>query len=148
MTTDDSAIVDFYPEDFYVDLRGKGVAWMGEIILPMIDQDRLMAATEPLKSTLTPREEFRNRHGDIIIFTNSKKNANMVSGDLEQKTLSDYVFDKNLNQDAELNQTVLTFKYEQPVQTKHRCYILPGAMMPDPELEYMVIILLVKSIGV
>jgi 5'-3' exoribonuclease 2 len=37
----ESPIIDFYPLDFHVDTIGKRYQWMGEVILPFIDQDRL-----------------------------------------------------------------------------------------------------------
>ena len=40
MVEEDSEIVDFYPRDFHVDIKGKRFAWMGEVILPFIDEDR------------------------------------------------------------------------------------------------------------
>jgi 5'-3' exoribonuclease 2 len=44
MLQDDSEIIDFYPLDFEVDLKGKKYAWLGEVILPFIDADRLLKA--------------------------------------------------------------------------------------------------------
>jgi len=38
----DSPIIDFYPSKFYVDLKGKTVEWLGEVILPFIDDNRLL----------------------------------------------------------------------------------------------------------
>ena len=44
MTNDDSEIIDFYPRDFFVDLKGKRSAWLGEVILPFIEEERLIKA--------------------------------------------------------------------------------------------------------
>ena len=41
MLDPNSEISDFYPKDFYVDLKGKTVSWLGEVILPFIDEKRL-----------------------------------------------------------------------------------------------------------
>jgi 5'-3' exoribonuclease 2 len=38
----DSPIIDFYPKTFHVDLKGKTVEWLGEVILPFIDTKRLL----------------------------------------------------------------------------------------------------------
>lgn len=56
MLDDDSEIVDFYPKDFKVDIKGKRFAWLGEVLLPLIDPDRLKHATTKLKNTLTEEE--------------------------------------------------------------------------------------------
>ena len=42
MENDDSPIIDFYPKKFYVDVRGKPFEWLGEVLLPFIDEDRLI----------------------------------------------------------------------------------------------------------
>ena len=53
MEDPESPIIDFYPSDFYTDTEGKKViiilikfAWMGEVILPFIDEKRLLDAIE------------------------------------------------------------------------------------------------------
>lgn len=46
MSNDDSDIIDFYPKDFFVDLKGKKYAWLGEVILPFIEEDRLLNAAK------------------------------------------------------------------------------------------------------
>lgn len=56
----DSEIADFYPEEFKVDLNGHRFAWMGVVLLPFIDRDRLRAAMEPYHNELTEEEKFRN----------------------------------------------------------------------------------------
>lgn len=40
-----SPIADFYPSDFVVDLKGKKFAWLGEVVLPFVDADRLISAS-------------------------------------------------------------------------------------------------------
>lgn len=45
MTDANSPIHDFYPTDFRVDLEGKRNDWEGVVLIPFIDQARLLAAS-------------------------------------------------------------------------------------------------------
>ena len=42
MTDNQSEIIDFYPQDFFVDLKDKKYEWLAEVILPFIEADRLV----------------------------------------------------------------------------------------------------------
>ena len=55
-----SEIIDFYPIDFEVDVEGKRYAWMGEVILPFIEEERLLAAIEKRFDQLTEYELKKN----------------------------------------------------------------------------------------
>ncbi|KAI0202509.1 exoribonuclease Dhp1 [Astrocystis sublimbata] len=63
MTETESPIIDFYPEDFVVDLNGKKMAWQGVALLPFIDMPRLLAAVEEKYPLLTPDDAARNEPG-------------------------------------------------------------------------------------
>lgn len=67
-----STIIDFYPEDFKIDLNGKKFAWQGVALLPFVDEKRLFKALEPYYSCLTEAEsELNNLDLDqffVIIF--------------------------------------------------------------------------------
>jgi len=52
----DSPIIDFYPEDFKIDLNGKKFAWQGVALLPFVEEKRLFKALEPYYEVLTPAE--------------------------------------------------------------------------------------------
>jgi len=54
--TKDSAIIDFYPTNFKVDLNGKRFAWQGVALLPFVDEERLKEALEQVYHLLTPSE--------------------------------------------------------------------------------------------
>ncbi|KAG5953509.1 5'-3' exoribonuclease 2 [Claviceps sorghi] len=70
MTEKDSKIIDFYPEEFDVDLNGKKMAWQGVALLPFIDMPRLLAAVQEKYSLLSPAEEARNAPGkDVLIIS-------------------------------------------------------------------------------
>ncbi|KAG6018316.1 5'-3' exoribonuclease 2 [Claviceps pusilla] len=70
MTEKESKIIDFYPEEFEVDLNGKKMAWQGVALLPFIDMPRLLAAVQEKYSLLTPAEAARNAPGkDVLIIS-------------------------------------------------------------------------------
>jgi 5'-3' exoribonuclease 2 len=60
MTNPDSEIIDFYPEDFVVDLNGKKFAWQGVALLPFIDSERLLKAMGKVYPTLPSDVAARN----------------------------------------------------------------------------------------
>ena len=68
MTDEDSPIIDFYPEDFDIDMNGKKMAWQGVALLPFIDQKRLLDALDSKLDLLTPDEQRRNRWGETRMF--------------------------------------------------------------------------------
>lgn len=51
-----SMIIDFYPEDFKIDLNGKKFAWQGVALLPFVDENRLFKALAPYYDSLTEAE--------------------------------------------------------------------------------------------
>jgi 5'-3' exoribonuclease 2 len=67
MSNPESEIIDFYPEDFALDLNGKKFAWQGVILLPFIDEKRLLAAMEKVYPLLTDEERSRNTHGQEVL---------------------------------------------------------------------------------
>ncbi|XP_070603108.1 5'-3' exoribonuclease 2 [Erythrolamprus reginae] len=68
MTDPDSSIIDFYPEDFAIDLNGKKFAWQGVALLPFVDERRLRAALTQVYPNLTSEEIRRNSLGGDILF--------------------------------------------------------------------------------
>jgi 5'-3' exonuclease len=63
MSDSNSPIIDFYPQDFDIDMDGCKFAWQGVAILPFIDEKRLLDAIEPLEAALTGSVAKRNSHG-------------------------------------------------------------------------------------
>ena len=44
MTDMESPIIDFYPSEVPVDPNGKAMPWLWVVLLPFIDEERLLAA--------------------------------------------------------------------------------------------------------
>jgi 5'-3' exoribonuclease 2 len=63
-----SPIIDFYPEDFNIDLNGKKFAWQGVALLPFVDESRLFKAVAPYRNDLTLEERKRNQLGDDCLY--------------------------------------------------------------------------------
>nr|XP_006008052.2 PREDICTED: 5'-3' exoribonuclease 2 isoform X1 [Latimeria chalumnae] len=67
MSDPDSSIIDFYPDDFAIDLNGKKYAWQGVALLPFVDERRLRAALEEVYPDLTLDETKRNSLGNDLL---------------------------------------------------------------------------------
>jgi len=63
-----SPLIDFYPADFGLDLNGKRFTWQAVILLPFIDEPRLVRILAPLLKRLQPNEKVRNRRGSELLF--------------------------------------------------------------------------------
>ncbi|CAH0550389.1 unnamed protein product [Brassicogethes aeneus] len=72
MSDPDSTIIDFYPEDFKIDLNGKKFAWQGVALLPFVDEIRLFKALEPYYKVLSELEIKRNIRGDDRLYLSTK----------------------------------------------------------------------------
>lgn len=70
MTKEDSEIIDFYPEEFSVDMNGKKMLWQGVALLPFIDEQRLLGAMGKKYPLLTDDENRRNAFGKDVLFVN------------------------------------------------------------------------------
>jgi len=63
-----SPLIDFYPVDFGLDLNGKRFTYMAVILLPFIDEPRLVRIVAPLLKRLNEGEKIRNRRGQELVF--------------------------------------------------------------------------------
>lgn len=151
MFEDDSEIIDFYPSEFAVDIKGKSFSWLGEVILPFINEKRLKRALESRMQLLKKDELKRNHRGTHHILINSKHSSDQVSEEgleqvkgkfepesmLELLRLNDTnVYDEEVNLTAaklfksELQSGVVSFKYTMPDAPPHDCQLKPGVQMP------------------
>lgn len=67
MSDPESEIIDFYPEDFPLDLNGKKFAWQGVVLLPFIDEKRLLDAMAKKYPLLSDDEKARNTPGQEVL---------------------------------------------------------------------------------
>lgn len=70
-----SPLIDFYPVDFGLDLNGKRFTWQAVVLLPFIDEPRLLRILAPLLARLKLHEKMRNRHGEILVFGHKQDKA-------------------------------------------------------------------------
>jgi len=63
MKDDESPIIDFYPTNVICDPNGKAMPWLWVVLLPFIEEDRLLEALTPTKKEWSPREQFCNSRG-------------------------------------------------------------------------------------
>lgn len=132
MTEELSEIIDFYPEDFYVDLAGKRFAWLGEVILPFIDDDRLKQAFASIEGKLSDRERERNRLGrPVLMFLEDKVK---VQGTTEPTKLGHIFSLSHFLQGLRSNTAALrVFYYELPSYVAHKSALLNGLRLPKSE---------------
>uniref|UniRef100_A0A1I7XBF7 5'-3' exoribonuclease 1 n=1 Tax=Heterorhabditis bacteriophora TaxID=37862 RepID=A0A1I7XBF7_HETBA len=69
MCNSESPIADFYPTDFETDLNGKKNDWEAVVLIPFIDEKRLLEAINSLSNKLSEEENCRNTHGGHLLFT-------------------------------------------------------------------------------
>ena len=69
MLEDSSPVKDFYPLEFETDLNGKLQEWEAVVLIPFIDESRLLEAMEPVvQNKLTPDERARNCYGPHLLY--------------------------------------------------------------------------------
>ncbi|XP_038673079.1 5'-3' exoribonuclease 1 isoform X4 [Scyliorhinus canicula] len=68
MTDKESPIIEYYPPDFTTDLNGKQQEWEAVVLIPFINEKRLLAAMEPCNRVLSEEEAERNRHSWCVMF--------------------------------------------------------------------------------
>lgn len=68
MVDPESPIIDFYPDDFKIDLNGKKFAWQGVALLPFVDEKRLLETVKDVYPMLSEEEQKRNSRGDDVLY--------------------------------------------------------------------------------
>ena len=72
VTSSNSPIIDYYPETFEQDLNLKENDWEAIVLVPFIDQDRILRAIDGLDGRFTPEEAARNAFGKALCFNSSR----------------------------------------------------------------------------
>ncbi|XP_027438932.2 5'-3' exoribonuclease 1 isoform X3 [Zalophus californianus] len=67
MTSEDSPIIEYYPPDFKTDLNGKQQEWEAVVLIPFIDEKRLLEAMETCNHSLKKEERKRNQHSECLM---------------------------------------------------------------------------------
>lgn len=78
LTEEESPIIDYYPDDFRTDLNEKKQEWEAIVLIPFINENKLIDAMTPHNSELTPEELQRNGHGPMHIITYTEENLGVV----------------------------------------------------------------------
>jgi 5'-3' exoribonuclease 2 len=66
-----SPVADFYPESFEQDPNGKKQSWLWVVLLPFIDEKRLLTAIYSVANTFSADERRRNEFGNEVLFVHS-----------------------------------------------------------------------------
>uniref|UniRef100_A0A8C2TG03 5'-3' exoribonuclease 1 n=1 Tax=Coturnix japonica TaxID=93934 RepID=A0A8C2TG03_COTJA len=68
MVSQDSPIIEYYPLDFKTDLNGKQQEWEAVVLIPFIDEKRLLEAMESCNKCLKEEEKRRNVHSACLMY--------------------------------------------------------------------------------
>ena len=100
MTDEDSPIVDFYPQEFPIDLNGKKFAWQGVALLPFIDEKRLLDTMTTKYPLLSDEDSARNEMGkDVLVMSDQHPLYDAIADNLYTKRqgVSQYKLDPSIS---------------------------------------------------
>lgn len=125
MTSSQSPIIRFYPEDFEVDMNGKKNPWEGVNILPFIDvkllKDTIAKFCPP--STLSPVEQRRNTFGSVYLYTFDLTATETVPSPNRKIGLVDI---------KSCNSRVAVFDQPERIDIVFKPELVPGTQIPYP----------------
>lgn len=101
MTNEQSEIIDFYPEEFEIDLNGKKMAWQGVALLPFIDMPRLLSAMDTKYHLLSEEDKARNEPGKEVLLLSEE---HPVYDDITSKLYSKKESQSKFSLDAKLSE--------------------------------------------
>lgn len=73
MTQQESKLIEYYPVAFETDLNGKQQEWEAVVLIPFIDEIKLLDAMNDCSSLLSEGERKRNVHGPMLKYQYSDK---------------------------------------------------------------------------
>ncbi|XP_059155106.1 5'-3' exoribonuclease 1-like isoform X2 [Physella acuta] len=82
MTEPSSPIIDFYPVNFETDLNGKQQDWEAVVLIPFIEERRLLEAMASKDHLLTKEEKDRNQHGPHMLYQYTQENQGLYKSSL------------------------------------------------------------------
>uniref|UniRef100_A0AAR2JKS9 5'-3' exoribonuclease n=1 Tax=Pygocentrus nattereri TaxID=42514 RepID=A0AAR2JKS9_PYGNA len=146
MTDPDSSIIDFYPDDFAIDLNGKKYAWQGVALLPFVDERRLRAALTKVYPDLTTEEGRRNSLGSDVVFVGKShplcdfiielyRSESCEGTEIPPELCHGIQGTLNLDEEPILPDKI---KFKDPqFEERHvfKAVVLPGAKMPNKVLK-------------
>jgi 5'-3' exoribonuclease 2 len=134
MTDPQSPIIDYYPDEFEIDLNGKRFAWQGVALLPFIDENRLDAALDSLEPLLTGEERKRNSFGEAVVMAHRASTlGSFVKSIAERTVIPEIVAEGQLFGTLEPrtslgpNGLAVVACFEMPPPRPHCRSLLPGA---------------------
>lgn len=80
MTNDNSELIDFYPANFETDMNGKKQEWEALVLIPFIDETRLLSAMAKCENHLLVSEKTRNSHGPMSVYKYTTEQTGPVAG--------------------------------------------------------------------
>ncbi|BGO90993.1 hypothetical protein NBRC10512_002249 [Rhodotorula toruloides] len=161
MTESDSPIIDFYPEEFHIDMNGKKMLWQGVALLPFIDEKRLLDAMAGKYPHLSDFEIQRNERGkDVILVGNkhplydyieglygkkkakepvplvAKRSKGIAGAVLPDDTVPGTTFDSPLPSMPDIvnDESISAYFFFPPQTQPHRSVLLPGAKLERSNL--------------
>ncbi|KAK0177026.1 hypothetical protein PV328_001116 [Microctonus aethiopoides] len=78
LTDEVSPIIDYYPGEFRTDLNEKKQEWEAVVLIPFINEAKLIDAMRPFNSQLKQEEIKRNQHGDMHVIYYTEKNLGTI----------------------------------------------------------------------
>uniref|UniRef100_A0A0X3NPB6 Uncharacterized protein n=1 Tax=Schistocephalus solidus TaxID=70667 RepID=A0A0X3NPB6_SCHSO len=83
LSSHDTPVSEFFPSDFHTDLNGKIASWEAVVLIPFIDEERMLSALAPCTARLSASDAARNCHRGNCFFA---ARAPLTSAEAERAT--------------------------------------------------------------